>query len=66
MKTRLFSQYPDIVSVYDLKTMLNCSNNTAYSLLRTGKIKCRKIGSIYKIPKVNVIAYITNKEDKQL
>lgn len=54
----MFSDYPDVVSVEQLKTMLNIGQVLAYRLVKKGEIKARKIGREYKIPKVNVIIYI--------
>ena len=54
----MFSDYPDVVSVEQLKNMLNIGQVLAYKLVKKGEIKARKIGREYKIPKVNVIIYI--------
>ena len=57
----LFRNYPDVVSVEQLSEMLHIGQVLAYRLVRNGEIKSRKVGREYKIPKVNVIAYL-NKE----
>lgn len=54
----LFKDYPDIVSVSQLMEMLQIGQVLAYNLVKNGKIKARKVGREYKIPKVNVIAYV--------
>lgn len=54
----LFKDYPDIVSVSQLMEMLQIGQVLAYNLVKKGKIKARKVGREYKIPKVNVIAYV--------
>ena len=54
----MFKEYPDIVSVSQLMEMLQIGQVLAYSLVKNGKIKARKVGREYKIPKVNVIAYV--------
>lgn len=54
----LFKDYPDIVSVSQLMEMLQIGQVLAYNLVKKGRIKARKVGREYKIPKVNVIAYI--------
>lgn len=56
----LFKAFDDIVSVEALCKMLNIGKNTAYALLRNGKIKFVRIGKVYKIPKKYVIEYIKN------
>ena len=55
---RMFSQYPDVVSINELMDMLKIGKNTAYFLLREGKIKNIKIGKQYRIPKRYIIEYL--------
>ena len=54
----IFKDYPDVVSVAQLMEMLHIGQVLAYKLVKSGKIKSRKIGREYKIPKANVIAYV--------
>jgi hypothetical protein len=49
----MFFDYPDVVEIADLQTMLKIGRNTAYNLIRDNKIKSIRIGKIHKIPKVN-------------
>ena len=53
-----FKGYPDIVSLPQLRDMLQIGKNTAYELLANNEIKSIRIGRVYKIPKQNVIDYI--------
>ena len=55
---RMFSQYPDVVSINELMDMLKIGKNTAYSLLREEKIKNVKVGKQYRIPKRYIIEYL--------
>ena len=55
----MFTEYPDLVNIIQLKNMLNIGINLAYRLVRDNTINSIKIGREYKIPKRNVIAYIT-------
>ena len=55
---RMFSQYPDVVSINELMDMLKIGKNTAYFLLREGKIKNIKVGKQYRIPKRYIIEYL--------
>ena len=56
----MFTDYPDIVNLVQMRKMLSgISNSLAYRMLREKKIKSKKVGREYKIPKVNVINYIT-------
>lgn len=58
--TFMFTDYPDIVNLTQMRKMLGgISNTLAYRMLREKKIKSKKVGRKYKIPKVNVINYIT-------
>lgn len=54
----LFSEFPDVVNVEQLSTMLGISTKTAYKLLKDGEIQSIHIGRNYKIAKVNVLKYL--------
>lgn len=57
--TLMFTDYPDIVNLMQMRKMLGgISNTLAYRMLREKKIKSKKVGREYKIPKVNVITYM--------
>ena len=55
---KMFSKYPDVVSIKELTEMLKISRNTANKLVQSGKVKSIKIGSQYRIPKNFVITYL--------
>ena len=56
----MFADYPDVVDVSGLRSMLgNIGKQTAYELVRKGSIKAIKVGKLYRIPKINVIAFLT-------
>ncbi len=56
----MFADYPDVVDVSGLQLMLgNIGRQTAYELVRKGTIKAIKVGKLYRIPKINVIAFLT-------
>ena len=55
----MFTTYPDVVTVNQLKDMLGISITLAYRLVKSNNIKSLKIGREYKIPKANVISYLT-------
>lgn len=57
---RIFHDYPDVISPSDLCAMLGISKNTAYGLLKSGEIKSRRMGRMYKIPKQEVIDYLSD------
>lgn len=54
----MFSDYPDVVSIAELQSMLRISRNTAYELVRSGKIRSVKIGRTYRIPLTAVEDYL--------
>ena len=55
----MFKNYPDVVSVEQLQEMLQIGQVLAYKLVKSGEIKARKVGREYKIPKKNVIEYLS-------
>lgn len=61
--TLMFTDYPDIVNLTQIRKMLGgISNSLAYRMLREKKIKSKKVGREYKIPKVNVIKYVMTEQ----
>ena len=62
---RMFANYPDVVCVDQLCTMLGgIGKKNAYDLLRSGGIRCIKIGKSFKIPKVCAIEYLIGGDGK--
>ena len=55
----LFRDYPDVVSISQLSQMLGISDKTAYRLLKGNQIPHFKIGRSYRIPKLNILNYIS-------
>lgn len=58
MKTEMFGEYPDCVTVNDIKDMLHIGRTKVYDLLREGKIESVKVGQKYIVPKQCVIDFI--------
>lgn len=54
----IFENYPDVVTVEQLASMLGISTKTAYKLVNEKQIKSVCIGRIYKIPKIYVLEYL--------
>jgi len=52
------SQGTAILRVKDLQEILSISHNTAYALVRSGKIRSIKIGRSYRIPFQAVEEYL--------
>ena len=62
----MFANYPDIVTVKQLREMLGISRQLAYKLIGNGEIQAVKIGTSLKIPKISVINYVLGEEVKQI
>lgn len=56
----MFTADPDIVNIIQLKEMLGIGISLAYKLVRNKTIPSLKVGREYKIPKRNIIYYLTN------
>ena len=56
----MFTDYPDVVNVAQLCEMLGgVSVKTAYKLIQNGKIGAFMIGKAYRIPKMNIISFLS-------
>ena len=58
----MFPEYPDIVTVRQLREMLGISRQLAYDLINDGELQAIKIGNNFKIPKVSVINFVTEEQ----
>ena len=54
---RMFKNYPDIVTISDITSMLRIGKNSAYRLVNDNVIPSIKIGRVHKIRKQEVIRY---------
>lgn len=64
-KGMIFADYPDVVNVEQMCSMLGgIGKKTAYDLLRNGDIRHIKLGKSFKIPKVCVIEYLIGDTQK--
>lgn len=61
--TMMFTSYPDVVNIRELKDMLDIGITLAYRLVRENRIKSIKVGREYKIPKANIISYLVNENN---
>ena len=59
----MFTSYPDVVNTKQLKDMFGIGNTLTYRLVKQNIIKSIKVGREYKIPKANVIAYLTKQNE---
>lgn len=56
----IFKDYPDVITIDDLQSMLHIGRNTAYKMLQDNIIKTLKIGKKYIIPKTSVVNFVTS------
>ena len=54
----MLEKYPDILTVKQLKEVLNIGQNKALDILHNGEIQHFRIGRSIKIPKKSVVDYI--------
>lgn len=54
----MFKEYPDIITILDLQTMLHIGRNAAYKLLQDNSIVNIRVGKKYIIPKASVANFI--------
>ena len=54
----VFKEYPDVMDVKQVSSLLGVSTKTVYRLLREGTLDSLKIGREFRIPKVNVMKYM--------
>ena len=50
-----------MVTLAQMMRMLGVGRNTAYELLKTGKIASIRIGRVHRIPKKNIKKYLKSK-----
>lgn len=58
-KYRSFDELPLTLRVEDLMPILGIGRNTAYELVRSGKIRSVRIGKQLRIPKDALIKYLS-------
>ena len=54
----MFKEYPDVLNIEGMSSILEISVKTAYKLLQRGDIGHLKVGREYRIPKVHLIDYL--------
>ncbi len=54
----MFSEYDDILTVEEACEALKTGTSFLYQLLRSGQLKAYKNGTIWRIPKISLIAYV--------
>ncbi len=55
----MLEEYDALLSIQDIRQILNVGRNSVYELLKSGEIPAFRIGKSWKIPKDAVIYYIS-------
>lgn len=55
----MFDNYPDVVTVKEMQTMLRIGRSTAYKLIGDGVIPSVRIGSSYLITKKSIENFLS-------
>lgn len=56
---RSWDDLPLVLTVEDLMPILGVGRNTAYELVRSGKIRSIKVGTQYRIPRDAVVEFVS-------
>lgn len=54
----LFTQYPDLMSITDLRGALGVGRTKAYELISSGEIRSIRVGNAIRIPKTSLLDYV--------
>ena len=54
----VFTDYPDVLDVKQVSTLLGVSTKTVYRLVHEGTLDSLKVGREFRVPKVNVMKYV--------
>ena len=54
----MLEKYNDVLTVEEVCEILKIGKRLAYTLLQEGVIPSRRLGRIYRIPKIGVINYL--------
>lgn len=54
----MFAEYPDVLTIEQVCTVLGISKKTGYKLLSEGKLMSLKVGRSYRIAKAHLLDYL--------
>lgn len=54
----VLTDYPDVLTVPQVSSVLGVSAKTVYGLLNSGRLKSLRVGSSYRVPKIFVLHYL--------
>lgn len=57
----IFTQYPDMMTIADLRSALGIGRTKAYELVSSGEIRSFRVGKTIRIPKASVLDYVVEK-----
>ncbi len=63
MESKRIDDLPDILTVDDLTVFLGIGKNSAYDLVRSGKLRSIRIGRQIRITKDAVLAFLYGQQD---
>lgn len=63
--TRQLSNYPDVLTVEQMREILGIGRNLAYQLLIDKKIVAKKLGHNWIIAKSNLLKFITSEDTNE-
>lgn len=58
IKIELFEEYPDVMTVQQVRKALGIGRTAVYRLLENHEIGCFMIGNAYKVPKTCLLEFI--------
>lgn len=61
---KMFPDYPDVLKVSDIQSMLGISRHAVYTLIDNGHLIAIDLGKNYRIPKLSVIDFVLKGMEK--
>ena len=58
MIEKYLENYPPVLSVHEVAVILGVTEKTVRQLIKTGDLKCIKVGRLIRIPKDRLIDYL--------
>ena len=52
------NDYPDLMTVSEMQSVLNISRSLSYKLIREGTVRSIRVGNIIRIPKICIIDFM--------
>lgn len=57
-RSRFLDSYPDVLTTEEARAVLGIGKNSIYTLLKEGRIKSIRIGTMHRIPKKELESFI--------